>query len=178
MIRSLHLIMATIHLSQPTMEEVMLKQYAEVVRDEAAKRYIDPYTLVAIGHNESRWIASVIGGRDNLCVGIGQHCLSNYSYCRQDYQSAECQQKKQKLLDGVYNIRETGLRITEWRKFCARKTGHAELHQWLAAYQGYNEPGRGVWCGQKKVQGRWRDVLVEEQTRSVIEYRRRLINLS
>lgn len=165
--------MAAIYLSQPTMEEPRLRQYAEIVREECRVRNIDPYTIISIVHHESRWIASAVDAHG--CIGLGQHCLSNYPYCRQNYQSAECQEKKQKLLDGIYNLRETGLSITRWRKFCMRKTGHAELHQWLAAYQGYNEPYEHIWCGQKRVNGRWQDVLIGKATEEVLQYRRKLI---
>ena len=172
----LALIMAAIHLSQPSMEQLKLQQYALTVREEGASRAIDPLTIVSLVHNESRWISTVVGGRDGLCVGLGQHCLFDYSYCRANYQSAECLEKKQKLLDGVYNLKETALRITEWRKFCKEKTGHAALYQWLAAYQGYNDRNRGIWCGQRKIKGRWQDVRLGEQTRNVIEYRKHLLS--
>jgi hypothetical protein len=66
--------------------------------------------------------------------------------------------------------------IERWRDFCTQHTGNAKLHHWLAGYQGYNRPKEGIWCGQKQVDGVWKDVPTGWHTKTTLEYRDKLIH--
>lgn len=173
MIRSLSVIVAAILLSQPKMPRSTAQQYAQVVRDEAREHYFDPFTLVSMVHYESRWIASAHNGK---CFGLAGICLSNYPYCRTNPKGPRCQAKRAELLDGRANLRIAADLITANRRFCRSKTGRAKFHHWLASYQGLNKPDGGIWCGQRKVRGRWRDVKQHWLTKRVIKRRGKLLN--
>ena len=64
-----------------------------------------------------------------------------------------------------------------WQRWCRRKTGTAPtLPRWLAAYGGYNDPARGIWCNQHRVRGKWRDMpTVPRATAKAIRHRAWLI---
>jgi hypothetical protein len=170
--RALTVIAAAILLTQPTMSETTARAYAKVVQAEAVEHYFDPFTMVAMVHYESRWRSNVTNGQ---CVGLGQICLTNYSYCRSNPKGVQCLSKKIDLLDGATNLRTAADSITANRRFCRKKTGRAKFHHWLASYGGFNKPKAGVWCGQKKVRGRWRDVPVHHLTDRVMKRRRTLM---
>jgi len=170
--RSITVIVAAILLTQPNMSRTTAEGYAKVVQEEASKRHFDPYTVVSMVHFESRWQAGVESGG---CVGLGQVCLSNYPFCRQDPTGDRCQAKRASLLDGVANLRAVGAAITANRRFCRKKTGRAKFHHWLASYGGFNKPGEGHWCGQRKVRGRWRDLPIPHIVNRVMKRRRKLM---
>jgi len=173
--RSLAVIVAGILQSQPSMDRGLAKTYAETVQRESVIRYIDPLTIVAMADHESRWIASVVGGKDGLCIGLVQHCLFKYEFCRIDYGSQACVDKKQQLLSGVYNLHETAVDITAWRDYCRRTTGRARVHHWLSGYGGYDNPERKIVCGQRKVKGRWTDVALPHGVADVLKRRANLV---
>ena len=122
-------------------------------------------------HFESRWRAGVSSEK---YVGLGQISLLNYRYCQQDLNSARCQAKKSSLLIGENNLRAIADSITANRRFCRKKTGRAKFHHWLASHGGFNNPDKGIWCGQRKVRGRWVDVAVPHIVQRVIDRQRRL----
>lgn len=169
--RALTAIIAAILLTQPKMSKGTARSYASVVQREAVEHHFDPYTMVAMVHFESRWRASVSSEK---YVGLGQVSLMNYRYCRDDLNSPRCQAKKNELLIGENNLRVIAYSITANRNFCRKKTGHAKFHHWLASHGGFNDPNRGIWCGQKKVRGRWVDVAVPHIVQRVIDRRRML----
>jgi len=171
-VRSLHVIIWAILQSQPTMSETTARSYAKVVQAEAKGHHFDPLTMVSMAHYESHWQASAGNGH---CFGLVGVCASNYAVCRSDPAGAPCEAKKAALLSGSQNLRVSAAIITKNREFCRRKTGRADLHHWLASYQGLNRPARGIWCGQKLVNGRWRDARRHRITTRVIERRRWLI---
>lgn len=167
--------MLAIALSQPQMGKGTLRLYAETVASTARKYQLSPYLLIAVGHNESRWNAHLVGGKDGMCVGIGQHCLFASRVCVSNgLDSPECQEVKSALLYGPYNIQQTGLKLVEWRKLCRKKVGASQPRHFLQGYQGYVRPAQGLWCGRKRVKGQWRDQPLPKQTRQVINYQRRL----
>ena len=173
-------VMWAIGRSQPGMGEGLRRAYAKTVRREATKNSIDPFTKVAICHNESRWRASLVGGKGKHCIGLGQVCLFNYTFCNDtNFTGAECLRKKEALKNGHYNLTVVSSIIKHNRIFCRKMTGRGALfHRWLAGYQGYNRPGKGIWCGMRKVRGRWRDLPRAEQTKQVMNYRLKLIRLN
>jgi len=174
MIRAIPIIVAAIQLSQPHMPKQQARRYAVVVRAEAKARSFDPLTLVAMVHHESHWHPSLVNSIG--CVGLGQICLSNYSYCRADMQSAKCQAKKVQLQGGVYNLRIAADHITRNRKMCRKRTGKPALWRyWLPSYQGFNKPSRDVWCGQQRRKGKWVNLPIPRLTTRVMTHRRMLI---
>jgi len=174
MIRSLKVIAFAINIASPSTPKASVDSYAKVIKEEAKKRHFDPLTLVAMVYNESKWNPRVINSIN--CVGLGQVCLSNYPYCRKDISSARCQAKKAQLQDGVYNLRVISRSITLNRKFCRKRTGKPALWRyWLASHGGYNVPSRGVWCGQRKVLGKWQDEPIPKTLKRIMRYRKKLI---
>lgn len=169
--RALSVIVAAILLTQPKMSKSLATSYAKVVQREAVEHHFDPYTMVSMVHFESRWRAGV---SNEKYVGLGQVSLLNYRYCRQDLNSARCQAKKRSLLIGENNLRAIAYSITANRRFCREKTGHAKFHHWLASHGGFNNPSKGIWCGQRKVRGRWVDVAVPHIVQRVIDRQRML----
>lgn len=166
--RSLQAVAAAILLSQPGMGAGRAHTYAKVVVQEAVEHDFDPYTLVSMVHFESRWRQSVSNGP---CLGLAGVCLTNYPACRSEPQGRVCADKRRLLLEGTSNLRVAASLITANRKFCKAKTGSALFRHWLASYQGLNRLEHGVYCGQKKVRGRWKDVATHRLTKRVIQRR-------
>jgi len=162
--------------SQPKMGLGLRRAYARVVLRASRRARFDPFTLVAIVHNESRWNARVVGGRGHLCVGLGQQCLFDYAFCRHNYRGVACLARRAWLLNGTNNILEIASRLTSWRKLCRRVTGRDPLlYRVLHGYQGYGRLSRGILCGMRRTRHGWRDVARPRQVRRVMRYRRRLI---
>jgi hypothetical protein len=172
MIRPIAKIAAAILLTQPSLPEHRADSYAKVIDREAREHYFDPYTMVSMAFYESSWRQGVGDGR---CWGLMGVCTTNYRVCQREPKGAACQSKKAMLLNGHENLRVAADLITANRQFCRTKTGRAKFHHWLASYQGANKPNRGVWCGQKKVRGRWVDVPKHPYTARVMSKRRWLI---
>lgn len=163
--------------SQPKMGLELRRSYARTILSESRKRNFDPFTLVAIGHNESRWNVRLIGGAENKCYGIGQHCVQfKYSVCRgEKYDSPECMAKRQWLLNGHNNIVETARDITLWRKYCKKLTGRQPLfRRWLYGYQGHSPGDRSRQCCMKKTRRGWKDISRPSLVRMVMNYRLKL----
>lgn len=148
------------------MSPATARSYAKVVQAEARDHHIDPFTMVAMVHYESHWIAGVGNGK---CFGLAGVCLSIFQTCRSDKAGPECQAKRAELLSGHSNLRVAAEMITANRRFCRAKTGRAGFRHWLASYQGLNRPARGVWCGQRLTKAGWVDVPLHPITRRVIE---------
>ncbi len=167
MIRPLAVIIAAIQLSRPQIPEAEAKRYAEALQAEAKARDFDPLTGVAIIHFESYWLPRVIS-KDGEDYGLGQIRARFMAGCRDDVDpvsapSPACQAAKERLLDGVTNIRRMGALITANRELCQQKLGRVWFHEWLASYQGRNSPKLGRWCVPGE--GTWR----------VVNYRKQLI---
>jgi hypothetical protein len=168
---------AAIGKSQPKMPLQQRRSYAELLLSEGKKRQIDPFTIVALVRGESHWMVSLVGGKNNQCIGLGQHCLFKYKKCLDDYESEWCLQKKAWLLNGHNNLLETMRDITGWRKWCGKQTGKsALLHRWLFCYGGYNVLKEGKICGMQKTRRGWVDLPMPKQVKAVIAYRQKLIN--
>lgn len=180
MIRSIATIAAAIALCAPSMPEKARVGYAKVLRAEAKKHSFDPLTGVAIIWHESSWRAGAVSpdGEDH---GLGQIRARYIGACKQDADpvhapSEGCRSVKASLLSGAYNIRLMANQITRWRKLCRKKTGRSALfHRWLQGYGGYSKPTRGIWCGQRKVKGRWKDLSKPKAVQDIIRCRRRLL---
>jgi hypothetical protein len=175
MFRALSVVIAAIKICQPSMSDSVAEGYAKIVQEEAKARNFDPITLVVMVYNESRWRASVVNSVN--CIGLGQVCLSNYPYCRStDFKGEKCLAKKAQLLGGHYNLRMTARSISLNRKFCRKRTGKPALWRyWLPSHGGYNSPSRGIWCGQKKVKGKWRNVPIPKTVSRIMKHRKKLI---
>jgi hypothetical protein len=174
--RPVVMIQLAIQLSSPTLPSSTAKPYAEIIRAEAGKRKIDPYTFVAIATHESSWRASLVGGsaREPM-IGLGQIRAKNYPACRAGLTTAGCKAQIAQLQSGAYNLRQMGSIITAWRKLCRRRTGKSALFaRWLSGYQG-TDLVRKTTCGQRKVKGRWVDVTPARITTHVMRYRKCLI---
>ena len=183
MYRSIPVIVWAIGQSQPSMPAKQLTSYAQVVQDEAKKHDIDPFTIVAIVHNESRWRASAVSP-DGEDFGLGQIRARYRKGCRPDIPAAQdsspsCSVVKANLLNGASNIRSMANTITAWRTKCRKVTGRkALLVRWLHGYGGMTKPGKGTWCNQTKIKGRWRDLPTPSKLKPILSYRLRLIRLS
>lgn len=175
MIRSILFIKTAIALVQPNMGDQLRTSYATVLQKEAKARSFDPITVVAIVENESHWHSGLVGGLNNQCVGLGQHCLHVYSYCREtSYRGDRCQAKKAWLLNGTNNLQATAEAITNWRVYCRRLTGKPALfHRWLYGYQGHTPSDSLRQCGMRKTKRGWVDIpkprLVQKVMRRRIE---------
>ncbi len=184
MIRSIAVIAWAILLSNPGMPRTQARAYAKTLQTAAKENSFDPFTGVAIIHNESRWRQSVISP-DGEDYGLGQIRARYTKGCRDDAEpvkkpSASCKAAKARLLDGHYNIRRMGAEITAWRKFCRKLTKKPALfHRWLAGYGGMGRPKKGGgWtriCGQHRTKRGWRDLPKRKALRKIIAHRRQLI---
>jgi hypothetical protein len=153
-----------------------VRAYAVVIQREAKAHHFDPLTLIGMVNYESHWYAGVED--DAHCIGLGQVCLTNYRFCTEGgFESPRCLAQRASLKVGTFNLRVAAGLITANRKFCRAQTGHPALFaRWLSSYQGYNRPGRGIWCNMKRnSKGVWYDLPVPKYTRRVIQYRLRLI---
>jgi len=173
--RSILFIKTAIQVSNPYISDTTADAYARVLQVEAKARGFDPISVVAIVENESHWNSRTVGGLNDQCVGLGQHCLHVYAYCRDtEYKGARCQAKKAELLDGGNNLRAVARAITRWRKYCVRLTGRAALfHRWLYGYQGHAVVHPGVQCGMIRTKHGWKDVPRPALVRKVM--RRRVV---
>lgn len=182
MYRSVAVIAQAIALSQPSMPRQQLHVYASIVQKEAVKRSVDPFTIVSIVHHESHWNPRLVS-RDREDHGLGQVRARFIGACRQDADplnapSAECQAVKASLLTGAYNLQVMGSIISRNRRYCAKQTGRAHAVDWISSYAGINRPGEGVYCGRKKVRGRWVSVPVNPHIRNILKYRHYLVRMA
>jgi hypothetical protein len=177
MIRSILFIKTAIGLVQPTMDDGLKTSYATILQQEAKQRGFDPLTVVAMVENESHWNSRLVGGLNNQCVGLGQHCLHIYDYCREtDYRGARCQEKKAWLLNGANNLRATSSAITKWRAYCRKRTGRSALfHRWLYGYQGHGYRDKTKECGMKRTKRGWVDLPKPALVKKVMRRRVELI---
>ena len=168
MLRAVPIIAAAIALVHPSMSPRLRMTYASWIRD-AAGSDIDPLTLVAFFWHESGFDPSVVGDHGKA-IGLGQsHSWLYSSECQADPQSRACAGKRDALFSPAYNIRVTADSIRKARETCRTKTGRSALfHRWLSLMGGRNHPRpafKGIWCAQRKVKGRWRDVAWRQQPR-------------
>lgn len=177
MIRSIALIMSAIQLANPAVSDETARAHAGVLQREANEHQFDPYTGVAMGHNETRWRPGSIGGAEGKCYGLFQVCVQwAVSSCRTGFTSAACLQERQALLQAPHAIARLGADIDRWRSYCRRATGRPALfHRWLAGYQGY-DARHGTICGQVKTKKGWRDAPIRRATWAVIRFRKRLLS--
>lgn len=169
-------IRAAIQVTTPTMPDSTATAYAEILQREGVKRGFDPITVVAIVENESHWNSRLVGGMDNKCIGLGQHCLQNYSYCRSSYESERCQAQKAYLLNGGNNLVAIAQAISAWRKYCRRLTKHEPLvHRWLFGYQGHSVNNAAHRCGMKRTARGWIDTPKPALVRRVLRRRAEIL---
>ena len=184
MIRSIAVIAWAILLSNPGMPDAQARAYAKTLQKAAKDHNFDPFSGVAIIHNESRWRQSVISP-DGEDYGLGQIRARYVKGCRGDEDplkrpSASCKAAKARLLNGHYTLRRMGRHITDWRKTCRRITKRPALfHRWLAGYGGMGRPKKGGgWkriCGQHRTKRGWRDLPQRKAIRNILAHRKRLI---
>ncbi len=147
----------------------VLRQYARAIIDESTEHGIDPFTLVAIIDNESKFNPAAVDPA-GVSVGWGQYRLDRLPECKRDLTHAVCQQKKAELSNWRKALAQIAADITAIRKYCKKATGRSPLLQhWLAMYQGAGSRTRV--CGMKKVKGRWVDLPRRPVTKKVMEYR-------
>lgn len=181
MVRSVAVIAAAIALCAPKMPEKARVVYAKVLRAEARDHHFDPLTGVAIIWHESDWRPGAVSG-DGEDHGLGQIRARYIGACKGDADpvhnpSPGCRAVKASLHDGSYSIRLMADMITRWRKLCRQKTGRPALfRRWLQGYGGYCKPKRGLWCGLRKVKGRWKEQDTPRLVADIIRCRRRLIS--
>jgi hypothetical protein len=147
--RSILFIKTAILISQPSMPSATATAYASILQAEGKARKFDPITVVAMVEGESHWNSRLVGGLNNQCVGLGQHCLHVYKYCTTTgYKGKRCQARRAYLLNGGNNLRETAKAITLWRKYCRKLTGRSALFaRWLYGYQGHAWKNKNKQCG-------------------------------
>lgn len=178
MVRAVPIIAAAIALVNPSLSKQTRNSYAKTIQVTAKKYELDPFTLVAIAWHESSFRPSVVS-KDGEDYGLMQIRARYQKGCRNVSQdSKSCQVEKARLLNGHYSIRRAGALIRSMRKLCRKRTKRPALfHRWMALYAGLNHPRlRGVWCGQRMVKGRWRDIRVHRGIREIVQCRRSLIH--
>lgn len=157
--------------------------YAKALLKVAKKHNFDPFTGVAIIEHESRWRAGAVSG-DGEDLGLAQIRARFRAGCTDDADPVNapdeaCQAAKARLLNPVASMSAMGYAISQWRTLCKstkRGTGRpALLHRWLAGYGGMHRPKRGIRCGQRKVQGRWKDLPLRKGVRWIVAHRKRLL---
>jgi len=175
--RSLPVIVAAIQYAAPGMSKTTATSYAKLIRKEAIDRRFDPFTMVAMVYYESHWnptLENHIG-----CVGLGQVCPQFlWPYCNsggEKWDQFRCKQKKAELKNGFYNLKLIAQSITANRKFCRKKVGIANWRHWLPSHGGYNSSSKGIWCGRKRIKGRWRNVAIPKTVSRIMVYRKKLI---
>jgi transglycosylase-like protein with SLT domain len=141
-------------------------RYATTLQAEAQQNNFDPLTGVAIIHHESRFHPRAVSP-DLEDYGLAQVRVRFVGACKKDKDplrrpSAACKAVKESLLDPDENIRLMSQMISFHRKICRKKAGSADLHRWLASYQGRNSVKDNRWCTPGE--GTW----------SVIAYKDRL----
>lgn len=160
------------------------KTYAPVLRELGIQHKVDPATIISIVKGESGWRETIVNSRG--CVGLGQVCLGNYPVCKTGLNTAACQAKKQQLQNGVYNLRVVAQAITLNREFCNKKTNkrsnktRSQWRHWMPSYGGYNNPNKGIWCGQKRVKTRkgwrWKNVPIPARITQYMKFRKHIIH--
>lgn len=150
MFRTIAVIAAAIELSQPKLEPDATERYAKALQEVAMAHDFDPLTGVAIIHFESSFNEKALS-RNGEDHGLAQIRARYIGACKKDPNpkdapGPECRAVKQKLLDGVENIKVMGELITNNRKFCKKKVGSANFARWLASYQGRNNVRKKQWC--------------------------------
>lgn len=156
------------------------KSYAPLLQELGKKHNLDPVTFITIVKGESGWRETIVNSIG--CVGLGQICLSNYSVCQRGFDNAACKAKKAQLQNGHYNLRAMANAITLNRRMCNKRTGKRskktrnQWRHWLPSYGGYNKPKLGIWCGQRKVKGKWKNVVIPKRISKYMKRRKRIIN--
>jgi hypothetical protein len=185
--RSSHIVAVAIGKSRPKLPYKSRLVWAKLLIKTAKKHDFDPFTGVAIVHNESRWHPGAVSanGED---FGLGQIRARFIKGCRRDIPAAKdtsksCTAVKARLLSLDHGIRNLGRAITQWRKTCRKVTGKAALlRRWLHGYGGMGKTARNgrpfVLCGMKKVGKKWRDLPLRKEVRRIINYRKKLIRQS
>lgn len=138
MIRPLALVIAAIQIANPSLSAHTERRYAELIRDEAERRYFDPYTGVAIIWNESRFHPGLVSRHgEEEYAGLAQIRLRNFAACRASVDAPACAAERSRLLQPDQNIRAMGAAIAANRALCRRRTGSAPFAGWLSGYQGH-----------------------------------------
>jgi hypothetical protein len=151
----IQVIIAALGLLHPEMKRPQRVAYATIVKREAKRAGVSGLEMVALVDHESRWHASVVGGLDGQCIGLGQICLHPFEACKEGFDSPGCNAKRSQLLNPGENLRIVGDYILKWRELCRKRTGHDELLVWYSGYGGFDSPARGIVCGQKKAGRAW-----------------------
>lgn len=167
MLRSLHVIVAAIQLSQPRVSSDDAERFATALREQAKRHDFDPFTGVAVIFHESSFNPKAVS-KNGEDYGLAQIRARYIGGCKDspnpvESPSAACVAQKQRLLQPEENIRIMAELITRHRDLCQRKVGSTKLPHWLASYQGRNDPRSKRWC--KPGKGTWK----------IVEYRRYLI---
>jgi hypothetical protein len=149
-IRVVATLVSAILMSRPGMPKEQATRYAVALNEAGKANDFDPLIAVAIIHFESHWYPSVVSA-DGEDFGLGQVRARFVGACNDDidpvhYPSEACQAAQASLLDGHVNIQHMARIISANRALCKEKTGKAQAAQWLAGYQGYNDPEHKRWC--------------------------------
>jgi hypothetical protein len=176
--RSVAAVAIAIGLCRPGMPQEQRERYARVLVEEGREQGIDPLTVVALVHNESKWISSAIN-QSSGALGLGQVLPQFRPQCRVAPESEACLAEKAALLDGVHNLRVATRAAGAWRRSCRAKLGRVTTEAaWLVGYggfRGFNNPKRGLHCGHKKARGKWRQVKPwPSLVRRILKHKRQL----
>jgi hypothetical protein len=149
-IRVVAALVSAILMSRPGMPKEQATRYAEALNEVGKTHDFDPLIAVAIIHFESHWYPSIVSA-DGEDYGLGQVRARFVGACRDDVDplhdpSEACKAAQASLLDGHVNIQHMAGIIAANRTLCKEKTGKAQAAQWLAGYQGYNDPDHNRWC--------------------------------
>jgi hypothetical protein len=170
-------------MSRPKLPRETKRAWAGSLLRVAKKYDFDPFTAVAIIHNESHWNPQAVS-RDGEDFGLGQARARYLEGCdsgqpARDDMSSSCMAVKARLMTPSYSIELLGRSINLWRTTCHKATGRkALLKRWLHGYGGMGKLKKGeptILCGMKKTGHRWRDIPLRPELRRIISYRKMLI---
>ena len=120
-----------------------------------ARRAVRDPLLAAIVQHESHGVASVVGGRDNQCIGLTQICLHDFAVCKgeEGFDAPACLAKKTSLLNPGENLRVAASQLDGWRKHCKKTVGRSDVRAIVFGFSGAD--GRGIHCGMRRGKRGW-----------------------
>jgi len=164
-------------LCNPALGHGTADSYGRLLDAESVRHGFDALTAVSLICHESGWRAGAVSP-DGEDYGLGQIRARYIAFCRNDSDpvrdpSPGCRATKAMLLDGATNIRLMADHIMRWKRLCRTEVGSESERHWVAGYGGLSNPARGEWCGRRRSQGRWVEV-VHRKVSEVLELKRRL----
>jgi hypothetical protein len=164
-------------LCNPMLNHGTASSYGRMLDSESISHGFDGMTAASLICHESGWRAGAVSP-DGEDYGLGQLRARYIGKCAGDFDpvrapSPGCVATKAMLLDGATNIRLVADHIMRWKRLCRTRSGSGAAKHWLTGYGGLSRPSLGEWCGRRRSQGRWVEV-VHHKVKEILSIRRRL----